>query len=120
VSFEWDRVQYSTVLESMDEDVVDVEDLKMDDGDELHLGFEYVFINATPIVALRTGVWRDPDHQFNYVGDDPIVGALLRPGRDQVHFAAGFGLAFEKFQFDLGVDLSDLVDTASFSAIFSF
>jgi long-subunit fatty acid transport protein len=120
VSFEWDRVQYSTVLESMDEDVVDVEDLKMDDGDELHLGLEYVFINSTPVVALRTGVWKDPDHQFNYVGDDPIIQALLRPGKDQVHFALGFGLAFEKFQFDLGVDLSDLVDTASFSVIFSF
>ncbi len=120
VSFEWDHVQYSTVLESMDEEVVDVEDLKMDDGDEVHLGFEYVFITTTPIVALRTGIWTDPDHQFNYVGNDPIVQALLRPGNDQLHFAAGFGLAFEKFQFDLGIDLSDLVDTASFSAIFSF
>ncbi len=120
VSLEWDRVQYSTVLESMDEEVVDTEELVMDDGDELHLGFEYVFINSTPIVALRTGVWRDPDHQFRYVGDDEIVQALLRAGKDQVHFAAGFGLAFEKFQFDLGVDLSDLVDTVSFSAILSF
>jgi hypothetical protein len=71
-------------------------------------------------LALRTGIWRDPDHQFNYEGDDPIVQALLRPGEDQVHFTAGFGLAFQRFQLDIGFDFSDLVDKTSFSAIFSF
>jgi hypothetical protein len=120
VSFEWDRVQYSTIFESMDQAAIDTEDLELDDGDELHLGFEYVFIKTTPAVALRLGAWRDPDHQFRYIGDDPIVRALLRTGKDNVHFAVGFGLVFEKFQFDLGIDLSDLVDTASFSAIYSF
>jgi long-chain fatty acid transport protein len=120
LSFEWDRVQYATIFESMDRAPLDTEDLELDDGDELHLGFEYVFINSTPVIALRSGVWRDPDHQFRYVGDDEIVRALLRTGKDEVHFTVGLGLVFKKVQFDIGIDLSDLVDTASFSAIYSF
>lgn len=120
VSFEWDRVQYSTIFESMNQEALDTEELELDDGDELHLGFEYVFIRSTPIIALRLGAWRDPDHQFRYVGDDELVRALLRGGKDRVHFAVGFGVAFQEFQLDLGIDLSDLVDTVSFSAIYSF
>jgi len=120
VSFEWDRVQYSTVARSMDQGALDTQGLELDDGDEIHLGLEYVFIESDPILALRLGAWRDPDHQLRYVGDDPIVRALLRPGEDELHFALGFGMAFRKFQFDLGIDLSSLVKTASISAIYFF
>ena len=49
-----------------------------------------------------------------------IEQALLPPGEDEIHLAFGLGLAFESFQLDLGVDLSDHVDTASLSAIYSF
>ncbi len=37
-----------------------------------------------------------------------------------MHYAAGFGVALERFQVDLGVDFSDLVDTFSISAIYNF
>jgi hypothetical protein len=37
-----------------------------------------------------------------------------------MHYAAGVGLAFERFQIDFASDLSALVDTASISAIYSF
>ena len=119
-SFEWDRVRYSTIIESLDSEALDAEGLALDDADELHLGFEYVIIGATPIIALRLGVWMDPDHQVRFVGDDEFASALLRGGDDQVHYSAGFGLALREFQIDVGVDLSDLVDTASLSAIYSF
>ncbi len=46
--------------------------------------------------------------------------SITQTRKNQVHFAAGFGLAFDKFQLDFGDDFSDLVDTASFSAISSF
>jgi long-subunit fatty acid transport protein len=120
VSFEWDRVQYATIFESLDQEALAAPDLELDDGNEFHFGFEYVFVKSTPTIALRAGVWSDPDHRTRFVGDDEIVRSLLPPGEDQVHFALGFGLAFRKFQIDVGVDLSDLVDTASFSAIYSF
>ena len=119
-SFEWDRVQYSTIVESLAAGELAIEGLELDDAHELHLGFEYVFLKARPTIALRLGVWTDPDHQIRFVGDNELVRALLRPGDDQVHYSVGFGMAFRKFQIDVGVDLSDLVDTASLSAIYSF
>ncbi|HXV59721.1 MAG TPA: outer membrane protein transport protein [Vicinamibacteria bacterium] len=118
VSFEWDRVQHSNLFEGEPESLE--LGLRLDDVNELHLGFEYVFINATPTVALRFGAWTDPDHRIRYVGDDPVLRALFPAGDDEVHFAVGFGMAFSKFQIDVGVDLSDLVNTTSFSAIYSF
>lgn len=49
-----------------------------------------------------------------------LLGAFYPPGNDEIHFAAGLGLTFERFQVDLGVDLSDLSDTVSLSTIYSF
>ncbi|MFQ5524702.1 MAG: hypothetical protein ACE5GX_00440 [Thermoanaerobaculia bacterium] len=77
-------------------------------------------VRPTPIVAVRVGAWLDPDHQVHDTSDDLFIRALEQPGDDQVHFALGFGLAFESFQIDVGVDLADTVDTISLSAIYSF
>ncbi len=46
--------------------------------------------------------------------------ALILPGEDELHLAAGLGVALERVQIDLGVDVSDLVSTTSVSAIYSF
>jgi long-subunit fatty acid transport protein len=121
VSFEWDRVQYSSILESLAAaPFVDDTDVVLDDADELHLGVEYVVLKSTPLVALRVGGWLDPDHRARYVGDDPFVRAIFQRGEDTVHYTVGLGLALRSFQLDLGVDISDLVDTAAISAIYSF
>ncbi len=120
VSGEWDLVRYGIIIDSVRDTPTDVEDIVLDDASELHFGFEYAFIRSTPIVALRFGTWLDPDHRLRYVGDDPIQQAVFRGGEDEWHFAVGFGLAFGRFQFDLGIDMSDLVDTVSASAIVSF
>ena len=89
------------------------------DAHELHLGGEYAFLRLEPIVALRLGVWLDPDHRIQATQSDDLVRALLPPGDDELHYAAGFGVAFERFQIDLAADLSELRDTFSLSAIFS-
>ena len=39
---------------------------------------------------------------------------------DNLHYAFGFGAAFKQIQIDLGADFSDLRDTLSLSAIYSF
>jgi hypothetical protein len=114
-AFEWDRVEYSEPLESLG-----VDDQVIDDADELHLGGEYVFLDKVPVVAVRVGMWLDPDHRARATTADPFVTALLHPGDDELHYAAGLGFAFPVFQVDLGIDLSDLVDTASISAIYTF
>jgi hypothetical protein len=115
LSFQWDRIQYSRIVESLD-----LDDRAVDDADELHLGGEYVFLRATPVIAVRAGVWLDPDHQIRATGDDLIDRSLLPPGEDQVHFTFGAGLAFGSFQIDFGVDLADRVNALSASAIYSF
>ena len=115
VSFQWDRVRYSNIPDSLG-----LDDQTIDDANELHLGAEYVFLDSTPIVALRFGTWYEPDHQMRPIIDDPWLEALTVNGDDEFHYTAGFGLALERSQFDLAVDISDRVDTVSLSAIFNF
>ncbi len=116
VSFEWDRVMYSNIPDSLGAS----DEVELNDGNELHLGGEYAFIEWVPAVALRFGLWLDPDHSILALEGDALEKALFRGGEDELHVAFGFGLAFQSFQVDLGVDLSKLVDTASVSAIFTF
>ena len=120
VGFEWDRVEYSVVLETLDSPLVDTSLATVDDAEELHLGLEYVFLQASPVIAVRGGLWRDPDHRFRYTGDDPFNQGLFPPGEDVLHLTVGVGIAFRRFQIDLGADLSDTVDQYALSAILSF
>lgn len=115
VSFQWNRVEYSSIKDSLD-----IDEQTIDDADEFHLGAEYVFLGTTPIIAARLGLWWDPDHQLRATADDLILQALVRGGDDEMHYAAGFGVVMQSFQIDLGVDFSDRVDTVSLSAIYSF
>jgi long-subunit fatty acid transport protein len=115
VSFQWDHIPYSTILET-----AGFEDQAVDDVDELHLGAEYAFVRATPVVAVRAGVWWDPDHQIRSTSDEPVARALQLPGRDQLHVTFGAGVAFWSFQVDVGVDLADQVNAVSVSGILSF
>jgi long-subunit fatty acid transport protein len=120
-AFEWNRVEYSAILDRLDQNEFDTNDLDLNDGDEFHLGGEYVFLRSTPVVAARLGVWLDPDHRPRATAASELIErALLPPSADKIHWSLGIGLAFESFQIDLGADFSDLVDTVSLSAIYSF
>jgi hypothetical protein len=128
IGVEWDRVGYSSIFSSFDPEVeqsldpdlnLEIE-LAADDGDELRLGGEYAFLDVRPVVAIRAGIWLDPDHRFHSTSTDPEHRALFQPGEDELHLAVGLGLAFKSFQVDLAADFSDLVDTFSLSAIYSF
>ncbi len=128
VSFEWDRVEYSSALETTvvvltgeTSQPFHIESLVIDDGDEFRLGVEYTFVNREyPIVSLRLGGWLDPDHRVRHEGDDPFNAAFFQGGDDEMHYAGGIGLKFKRFQMDLGVDLSDPVDTVALSALVQF
>ena len=121
VSFEWDRAQYSTIIESLPEnDLITTDFVVIDDADEVRLGAEYAFRSLNPIVALRAGLWRDPDHRVRTIEDDPLEQALLPAGTDEMHYSLGVGLAFSNFQTDIAIDLSDQVSTAAISLIYAF
>jgi len=120
-SFEWDRVLYSQILESLGtSDLIGAADVRLDDVNELRLGVEYAFRRWTPLMAIRGGVWSNPDHAIRFIKDDPLGRALLPEGEDDLHLAVGFGIAFKSLQMDLAVDLSDSVDTAALSLIYQF
>ena len=120
VGFEWDRVEYSIIGKTLDSPVVDASQVTIDDANELHFGVEYVFLETRPLIAIRGGVWHDPDHRFRYLGDDPFSQALYRQGEDILHVTAGVGIAFKRFQIDFGADLSQNSDVFALSAIYSF
>jgi hypothetical protein len=104
-AFEWDRVRYSSLLESNA-----TEGLVLDDGDELHLGGEYALLQTKPVVAFRFGLWRDPDHQ--------VRGPRQRSRGAETHHALGLGLVFRRLQLDLGADFSDLESILSISLVY--
>jgi long-chain fatty acid transport protein len=111
-SVEWDHVRYSL---TGDRD----EGSEVDDGDEIHLGFEYVFLGITPIIGFRTGVWHDPGLRVHIVPEGAGSRATYEePAR--WHYAFGLGFAFRRFQLDLGVDVSGRVITGSLSGIINF
>jgi long-subunit fatty acid transport protein len=111
--FEWDRVGYSSILK-------DSPEFYIEDANELRAGAEYVLVKRTPVVAARLGLWLDPDHTIRYQGDDYIALAVLHPGSDELHVAAGLGVVYKRVQLDVGIDLSDQVDTVSVSIIYTF
>jgi long-subunit fatty acid transport protein len=115
VSFQWDRVEYSSIPLSLG-----LDDQTIDDADELHLGAEYVFVGSKVITAVRLGTWLEPDHQMYATSDEIFVRALMPRGEDEMHYAAGLGIAMQNFQIDFAVDFGDRADTLSLSAIYSF
>ncbi len=115
ITFQWDRVTYSNIPRSLG-----LDDATIDDANEVHLGAEYVFLDSTPVFAVRLGMWVDPDHQMRSTEDEPFVRALQPAGEDELHVTAGVGVAMQRFQVDVAFDYSDRVKTASLSAIYNF
>lgn len=115
LSFQWDRIGYSSIPQS-----IGLDDQTIDDADELHFGAEYAFLESSPVVAVRLGAWLDPDHQMYAIVDDAYMQAMLPRGDDEWHYTAGLGLATARFQVDLAADLSERVNTISLSAIYNF
>ena len=120
-SFEWDRVLYSSIVRSIGgSPLVDTDEITLDDADEFRFGFEYAVLGWKPLVAFRGGIWHDPDHTIQTFENDPLEQALLPGGQDDTHLSLGCGIAFKNLQIDVGVDLSDLVDTGALSLIYRF
>jgi hypothetical protein len=120
MSFEWDHVRYSSIFDSIVSDLVDSDQVAVDNANELRAGIEVAFIQWVPVVALRAGAWLDPDHRIREVSQNPYNRAIFQGGEDELHLAFGLGLAFSRFQLDVGADLSETVETLSVSGIVSF
>lgn len=133
ISADWARVEYSDLMDRFldlagrDSGIPNGQigravDYRLEDGDEIRLGFEYV-ANAdsgNAPIFLRWGLWNDPNHEIEYVGPDPSQRPIFSPGSDELHTTVGIGIKFRNSQFDLGYDRSERVDTLSFSSVFYF
>jgi long-chain fatty acid transport protein len=125
VTVDFRRIQYSQVTEGMQAGFIGVDplDYGIQDGNEIRAAGEYLITNLpSPISALavRGGVWLDPDHRIAYTGDFSPDTILFPQGKDETHVTAGAGIVFEKFQFDVGFDRSESVKTFSVSAVLRF
>ncbi len=121
VGFEWDRVSYSSIVKGLDEEVFDPDQVRLSDGNELHIGVEYVLATTRPVLALRLGAWRDPAHRMGSgPAADVFERAIFDGGDDQIHLAAGVGVVLDKVQLDFGVDLAKTTDLVSITLVYRF
>jgi long-subunit fatty acid transport protein len=133
LSADWSRVRYADLTERFldiaardsaipDGQVGEPVDYRLEDGDEFRLGFEYAIERETAAspLFLRWGLWRDPNHEIEYVGPDPSQRPIFSPGDDEMHYSVGFGWATRDFQLDAAYDHSSRVRTLSLSSVFYF
>ena len=70
---------------------------------------------------MQVGASKDPGDGNDIVraggGNDRVFG---QGGDDELHLSAGLGVAFDKVQIDVGLDISELRDTMAVSMIYSF
>lgn len=120
-SLEWRHVEYSSITADLSPTVFDPGKIQIADGDELHLGIEYVLVRMKPILALRVGAWKDPAHRVE-AGPlaDTFEQIVFQRADAEIHLSAGLGLVFEHFQVDLGADFSETSDLASLSVVYRF
>jgi long-subunit fatty acid transport protein len=104
---EVDRVGYAGFLEVHDSEDLTVIGGETSDAWEYHVGAEYAFLQAKPILALRAGYWVEAN------GND--LGK-----RRFDHVSAGLGIAAPAFQIDLAGDLSDEGNRFALSLIYDF
>jgi len=88
----------------------------IDNRTRLHLGGEWVFLKAKPLIGLRAGAWYDP--HGGAVSSTPE--GELTEAEAILHYSAGIGFAWKKFQLDLGGDYSERTTIVSLSMIFTF
>jgi long-chain fatty acid transport protein len=141
LTFDYSRVKYSALTSKLTSIFASVkpEDLqhfRVDDADELHLGFEYVFNLPEALgglLATRVGAWRDPDHRIRYDGQNLTFRSIFRRGLNETHYSVGVGMARfipwvrpatggtgSHVQLDAAFDYSRLVKTASLSTVVGF
>jgi long-subunit fatty acid transport protein len=132
IALDWNHVEYSALTQDIrnlfgTSSAAATERLTVDDADEIHAGFEYVFVNGPFPIAFRLGSWYDPAHKVYFEGDPgddaglQTLAALFREGDDEIHYSIGFGFILgESFQLDLAADFSDPIDTMSLSGVYRF
>jgi long-chain fatty acid transport protein len=82
----------------------------IEDGTEIHVGTEYTFSVGSSLLALRAGVYKNPDHD-----------GLVDVDTDQIHKTFGAGIVLNnKVQLDAAVNLAETVKEGLLSLVVRF
>jgi long-subunit fatty acid transport protein len=128
---DYDRVQHAQLLDDFIrfQSLISKrpERLMLDDGNELHVGLEYLLPNAPIPLALRGGFWHDADHVVRYdptpaLDDiDRFFVATLPGGDSQAHYTFGAGLAPRRWlELNGAADLAAKTTYATFSVVIRY
>jgi long-chain fatty acid transport protein len=97
------------------------------DGNEFHLGAEFVLAAVKTAPALRGGVWRDSDHSVQYAPSpaddffDEQMRISLGPGEASWHYTFGVGASLSSnLEWSFATDLTSSTRVVSGSAIVRF
>lgn len=118
------HIRYEDLLEDFDlvfpQDVTK-DEYTIDNATELHFGVEYIIPLGERLLALRTGVYNEPDHTIRYTGQDAGTRELFPGGDDQIHVTGGIGFVVnEHLQIDTAGNFSDNTQQFSISAVYRF
>lgn len=136
LSFDYQRIEYSDLLDGFEAgfnvftDLLNNADItyKIDDGNEFHVGTEFVvFLKSVPI-ALREGYYRRPSNSLvvdslnpRFDASRPLLDALFSAREDENHFTFGAGAVFgPNFQVDWALDLANTSDSFILSSVVRF
>ncbi|MEW6368236.1 MAG: outer membrane protein transport protein [Acidobacteriota bacterium] len=117
------RVMYSDLLQDFKVTVGSSrpEDFTIDDATEIHVGAEYVIPYGDSVIAVRGGLYTDPDHSMTYNGPNVADLLLFRGGDDVTHGTFGGGVVFsEHYQLDVAVDVSKTLKSFIISSVARF
>ena len=117
------HIQYRDLLKDFDTvDVIGTEDsYTINNATETHFGAEYFLILGKTFLALRAGIYNDPEHNLRYTDSFAESAAHHPEGEDQIHVTGGLGLVLsDRFQIDTAMDIADKRKQFSFSAVYRF
>ncbi len=125
------HIRYKDLLEDFDilyyHDTYTPDNFTVENATEVHAGVEYILALGERFLALRAGIYNDPEHIIRFTGTtgDPlrdISGKALFPGGDdQIHVTGGLGLVInEHLQIDTAANIADKLMQLSLSAVYRF
>jgi long-chain fatty acid transport protein len=136
------RIEYKDLLEDFDlilTGYTTKDNFTVDNATEVHFGIEYTLEIGERLLALRAGVYNDPDHTVRFTGTtfgrlagfqdaeswtqyyDTMNRSLFPGGKDQMHLTAGVGLVVnDRFQVDTAANIADKNKQFSISAVYRF
>lgn len=117
----------TTLTESATLPTSSKENYTVDNATEVHAGVEYMIPFGERFLALRAGVYNEPDHTIRFTGTtgDPVHDIFEREispgGEDQIHITGGVGLVVsDRFQIDTAANIADRSTQLSLSAVYRF